>query len=96
MALEFKAFDKATFWDRESQRGQTRLLMDHRFGNNGPYSSQLEYGFYGDDWKWQFGRELREISPGLFFRVRSEQDNRDYPFSGQSDKIGEVIYNFNF
>ena len=94
--LEFKAFDKANFWSEESQIGQSTLLLRHRFGNNGPYSSYLEYGFYGESWKWEVQRELREVVPGLSIKFRTEQDNREYPWSGVSDKTGELSYGFTF
>ena len=94
--LEFKAFNKGTFWRRESQVGETTLFLGHHFDRSRRYFSGIEYGLYGADWKWELRRELQEIAPGLFIQFRTEQDNRRLPFSENSGRIGELFYSLNF
>ncbi|MCY4643595.1 MAG: hypothetical protein OXB88_03165 [Bacteriovoracales bacterium] len=93
--LKIKVFNRADFWNRESRGGEMKLHLGHRFNKTGPYSSHIEYGLSGENWKWEVRRELKEIMPNLALRFQSIRENRP-TFGHVSDKISEVIYRIDF
>ena len=94
--LEFKALNKASFWDKKSYVGRAKLHLKQPFGENNLYLSHIEYRFYEGRWKWQIQREFKEVAPGLAIEFSAEQNHGQSPLNRASDKTGRFIYEITF